>query len=198
LSNSPLKEIANLKKKNLDRGNFTSNEVLVEALRRGEPKAYEEIYHHSLPSISNLVCLNSGQEEDAEDLLQEALIIIFRKLQQPTFVLTCNIKTYLYSICRNKWLYHLAKRSSALKKLKDFHDFEEIPDDVAGEQQDLRDKQLQEAFTRLDEKCQQILIKYYFYNQSLEDIAKSLENYNVNAVKVKKFRCIQKLKNELR
>lgn len=182
----------------MDKGKSTSNEVLVEALRRGEPKAYEEIYRESLPAISGLVCLNSGHEEDAEDLLQEALIILFRKLQQPNFVLTCKITTFIYSICRNKWLYQLAKQASALKQIKDSYDFVELPDDVAGEQQDLLDKQLQKAFGHLDKNCQQILIKYYYHNQSLEDIAKSLEIYNVNAVKVKKFRCIQKLKNELR
>lgn len=198
MSNSPLRKIANLKEKNLDNEKFTANEVLVEALRQGKPKAYEEIYRDSLPSVLSFVCLNSGHEEDAEDILQEALIVLFRRLQQPGFVLTCKVTTYIYSVCRKKWLYLLSKKASSLKRIKDFYEFVEVRDDVATEQQELRDTQVQKVFEQLDEKCQQILIKYYFYNQSLEDIAKSLEIYNVNAVKVKKFRCIQKLKNELR
>ena len=182
----------------MDKGKSTSKEVLEEALRRGDPKAYEKVYRDSLPSILNLVGLNSGQEEDAQDLLQEAVIVLFRKLQQPDFVLTCKATTFIYSVCRHKWLRQLVKRASAFTRLRDTAEFVEVPDNTAEDQRDLLDKQLQEAFKHLDQNCQQILINYYFYNQSLEDIAKSLKVYNANAVKVKKFRCIEKLKNELR
>ncbi|MGV3587712.1 MAG: RNA polymerase sigma factor [Adhaeribacter sp.] len=181
----------------MDTGKFLSEKELLIALRQGEPNAYENIYRKSLPTIISFVYLNSGQEEDARDLLQEALIVLFRKLQQPEFVLTCKVTTFIYAVCRNMWLHQLVKQGGVQPDINDIYPTKHLPENAAEEERDLLDKKLELAFKDLDAIGQQILIKYYFDNQSLEEIAHALNFPSANAVKVKKFRCIQKLKDAL-
>ncbi|MDQ4140215.1 MAG: sigma-70 family RNA polymerase sigma factor [Bacteroidota bacterium] len=179
----------------MDPKSIQSNEELTEALRKGEAKAYEKLYCKSLPSIIRFAHLNHGQAEDAQDLLQEAAIVLFRKLLKPDFVLTCAPSTYVYSVCRKKWLYQLKKRKLDIINIIDTEDYIEIPDYVPNEAELLLEQRFREALNQLDEECQVILKKFYYLNLSLEEIAQSINYTSANAVKVKKFRCMQKLKD---
>lgn len=181
----------------MDNGDFESEEKLIWGLKTGVPKAYEKVYRDNFSFIKNLICLNSGRQDQVADILQEAIIVLYRKLQEPDFVLTCRVSTFIFAVCRNKWLKYLRnrKKTSELFEPRRFEPpAEELPDEEATRQS----RQLQEAFDRLDAKCQQILIKYYFYAHSLSEITQALGFPNVNAVKVKKCRCIQKLKEDLK
>jgi len=172
-----------------------SNEELTEDLRKGDAKAYEKLYRKSLPSIIRFVYLNHGHPEDAQDLLQEAAIVLFRKLLQPDFVLTCVPSTYIYSVSRKKWLYLLKKRKPAISKIIDVEEYIEVPDYLPDEIEMLLEEKFRKAIDQLDEHCQVILRKFYYLNLSLEEIAQSINYTSANAVKVKKFRCIQKLRD---
>lgn len=180
----------------MDNGDFKSEEKLTLSLKKGEPKAYEQVYRDSFPTIKTLVQLNSGCEDHVFDLLQDAIIALYQKLQDPSFVLTCKVSTFIYAICRNNWLKYLRNRKIKTE-IFDVIKFDRIPDTLPDEEQTQKLEQLQKAFDRLDVKCQQILIKFYYYSQSLDEITQSLQLPNINAVKVKKCRCIQKLKEDL-
>lgn len=182
----------------MDPESIPTNEELTEALRKGEAKAYEQLYCKSLPSLIRFVNFNNGREEDAQDLLQEASIVLFRKLLQSDFVLSCAPATYIYSICRKKWLYQLKKRKIAIVNILDTNDYIDIPDYLPEEEDMLLEKKFREAFEQLEKSCQEILQRFYYLNQSLEEIAQSIRYSSTNAVKVKKFRCMQKLKDVFR
>ena len=49
--------------------------------------------------------------EDARDLFQESLMVLVKNLRKEEFVLSCSVKTYLYSIMRNLWLKRLSKKN---------------------------------------------------------------------------------------
>ena len=44
---------------------------------------------------------------EAEDLFQDALIVVFEQLQQPYFTIKYDFYTYLFCVCKNQWLKHL-------------------------------------------------------------------------------------------
>ncbi len=179
----------------MDTESIKSNERLTEALRKGETEAYEQLYRKSLPSIIRFAHLNNGQAEDAQDLLQEAAIVLFRKLLKPDFVLTCAPSTYVYSVCRKKWLYELKKRKLNILNIVDTEDYIDIPDYEPDEAELLLEQRFRKALEQLDEECQVILKKFYYLNLSLKEISQSLNYTSADAVKVKKFRCMQKLKD---
>ncbi|HET6996503.1 MAG TPA: sigma factor, partial [Chitinophagaceae bacterium] len=59
-----------------------------------------------------IVVSNGGNAQDAEDIFQEALIIVCRKVKDPGFQLTAQLSTYLYSVSRFLWKDELRKRKS--------------------------------------------------------------------------------------
>ncbi|WP_431215013.1 RNA polymerase sigma factor [Puia sp. P3] len=50
--------------------------------------------------VLSLILNNSGYPDDARDIFQEAMIVLYEKVRSGTFELNCQLKTYLYSVCR--------------------------------------------------------------------------------------------------
>lgn len=65
------------------------------------------IYRESLPEVIKFVRKNSGTADDAKDVFQEAILIIFRKLSNEELELTTRFHLYLFSICKRIWLKKL-------------------------------------------------------------------------------------------
>ena len=82
----------------------TNNEQqLLRALAKGERVATEQIYKQQFPIINSWLIKNGGSADDAADLFQEAMVVLFSKVQNADFTLTCAIGTYLFSISKHLW-----------------------------------------------------------------------------------------------
>jgi RNA polymerase sigma factor (sigma-70 family) len=172
---------------------YISEETLITGLRQGEARAYEYLYRDVRQLIVHLVEFNRGTAEDATDLLQEAMVVLFHNLQKPEFVLTCKVKTYLYSVCRNKWFYYLKKKKLDYFDIADYIDLpEELPDTDSWTQ----DQQLKEVINNLDDICRKLLLYFYFDGLSLKEIALQLDLKNANVAKARRFRCMERLKEK--
>ena len=89
---------------------LSDKEILV-GLRKRDNRVLQYIYKNNLTPVKQLVLHNAGSESDAEDVFQEALIVIFKKLRDdPVFELDAAFSTYIYSIARLLWLKHLKQR----------------------------------------------------------------------------------------
>jgi DNA-directed RNA polymerase specialized sigma24 family protein len=64
--------------------------------------------------ILQLVINNNGDEDEAKDIYQEAIIVLYNKVKRGDFELSSKLKTYIYSICRRLWL----KRLKATKQVR--------------------------------------------------------------------------------
>ena len=87
-----------------------SNLDLLNGIRRNDTIVLQYIYKNFYSKINFFIKKNSGDDDDANDIFQEAIIIIFRKLKANELVLDCTFETYLYSVCRFLWLKQLEKR----------------------------------------------------------------------------------------
>ena len=83
------------------------------------------MYKKYLPEISKYVCTNGGTHDDARDVFQEALMVLYKQGQDSKFELTASIKTYVFSICRYQWLKNLQKNKKidSIKGALDLQDF---------------------------------------------------------------------------
>ena len=88
----------------------TQDQNLLEGLLKGDPAAVNQLYKRHFPGIVKMVTSNSGSEEDAQDLFQDAVMVIFEKARSNKLSLTSSLYTYLYAICRNLWLKKLRKK----------------------------------------------------------------------------------------
>ena len=91
---------------------------LLQGIIQNESHTLEAVYDTIFPSIMRMVETNSGSKEDAQDIFQEALVVVYRKLKVGSLELECSLKTYLYAVCRNLWMEKLRK-TDKLSSLKD-------------------------------------------------------------------------------
>ncbi len=80
---------------------------LLKGLANNNKDAIEAIYRDNYNLIQNLIINNNGTEDDARDIFQEALIVLYEKSKTDTFELNCQIRTYIYSVSRRLWLKKL-------------------------------------------------------------------------------------------
>ena len=84
---------------------------LLKGLAEGDRKCIELIYKSHFNMIQTLVINNSGSIDDARDIFQEALVVLYEKVRMGSFELNCQLKTYLYSVCKRLWLKRLQYNS---------------------------------------------------------------------------------------
>ena len=132
-------------------------EAILEGLKTSDSEVLQFVYRKYFPSIRFFVIKNSGTNEDAKDLFQEALILIYKKLKEGTLNLVCSFKTYLYSVCRFLWLQILRKRN-VHRELSDNQVFVELEVRMEEEfKEQERFRMYQRHFKMLHKDCQEIL-----------------------------------------
>lgn len=175
---------------------FTDEELLP-ALREQDEQAIKYIYKSCWPMILQLVKVNSGDEDEAKDIYQEGMLDFLEKVWSGKLILTCKIKTFIYSICRNKWLYQLRGK----QKFVDVEEYVlvERPMQEADDEAILLpgEEQIRNSITALGEPCHSLLIGFYYEGLSMAQLATKLNYKNPDVVKQQKFRCKDQLKHAL-
>src|SRR5947209_6099138 len=82
---------------------------LLTSLAAGERSATEQIYKQHYHVVSNWLLKNGGSQNDAADLFQEGMVVLFGRAQNKEFKLTCCIGTYLFEVSKHLW-YKKVKR----------------------------------------------------------------------------------------
>lgn len=180
-----------------------TNLDLLNGILRNDTVVLQHIYKNFYSKINFFVKKNSGDDDDANDIFQEAIIIIYRKLKANDLVLDCTFETYLYSVCRFLWLKQLEKRKLEKEKIKDNHEYnDDIYDNKFEQVVDLNDRYslFQKHFTNLGKDCQKIL-QLYFDKVPLKSIAQIMGFKSEKYAKKRKFKCkeylIKSIKQDL-
>ena len=91
-----------------------TDDILLVQLKTGDNASFQLLYKFYFPSVASYVKQNMGNTEDAEDIFQEAILVLLQRVRQPDFILTSALKTYLYAIAKNLWLKRLRKNKLIL------------------------------------------------------------------------------------
>lgn len=177
-----------------------SNTDLLNGILRNDTIVLQYIYKNFYSNINFFIKKNNGDDDDANDIFQESIIIIYRKLKANELVLDCTFDTYLYSICRFLWLKTLEKRKIEKESIKDNHEFnDEIYDDSLEEIADLNDRYrlYQKHFANLGKDCQKIL-QLYFDKVPLKNIAQIMGFKSEKYAKKRKYHCKEYLINSIK
>ena len=150
--------------------------------------------------IVHLVCSNSGTEQEAKDIYQEAVMAFYEHLQQPAFVLTCKIKTYLYAVARRLWLKKLAEKKRFSTSLSDgnmeeVETFFGVEDEMADiHEKERRLKRMGSSLEGLGEPCRSIIEDFYVSDLSMEEISAKFGYTTADNAKNQKYKGLQRLK----
>ena len=170
-------------------------QLLLEGLAANEAKAIETIYRENYGIIQSFIIKNNGYPEDARDIFQEAMVVLFEKSKLDTFSLNCQLKTFIYSICRRLWLKRLqqiGKFGSLIENLEDTVAVEEDIEDHEKKNEDFN--MMEHAMAKIGEPCKSLLDAYYLQKKNMQEIAGEFGYTNADNAKTQKYKCLVRLK----
>lgn len=165
--------------------NMNEKEIF-ERICKGDEKALEFLYQKYYRMMTKLVITNSGTEEEARDVYQDALIVFWQKATSGSLTMTSKMSTFIYSICQNLWRKELDRKKRLSNEEKDTA----VTLDTESAE---REKILASCINQLGETCKKVLMFYYFEEMSMQDIADKLGFANTDTAKTKKYKCKKKL-----
>jgi RNA polymerase sigma factor (sigma-70 family) len=168
------------------------NQQYIAGLLNNDHAILREIYENYADRIKHHIIKNGGTANDAKDVFQDALMIIYKKAQADDFELTSQFYTYLFGICR--FVFDKKRKKNARNSVTNT-DFDGYIDESNFEE-DLfeREKQkiYQEHFEKMGEFCQQLL-ELFFVKTNMEEIAIKLNLQNAHTARNRKYRCQKEL-----
>lgn len=168
---------------------YTDSEILQE-IRLGNQQILVYLFEENYSSIKKYILQNNGSIEDVDDVLQDAIIVVWQNASKDDFQLSSQLKTYLYSIVKYSWLKSLKKKQREVAIYD--NEYDHINPVTQGASQFDR-KVLLSCMDEIGETCKQLLSYYYFEGYNMTQIGDLLGFNNADTVKAKKYQCLKRL-----
>jgi len=162
------------------------------ALCRNDPATVRSLYQKHFLVIKQYVLQNSGTVDDAQDVFQEAIAVLWLSVKEGRIVPDADPGGFLYRVAKNKWLDIV--RSAAHKNMKVVHE-ERTLERPADATDDIEERivRLREVYEKLDDKCRTVLDRFYFERKDLATIADEM-GVEEDSIRTIKYRCMMKLR----
>ncbi|WP_447635317.1 RNA polymerase sigma factor [Flavobacterium microcysteis] len=174
--------------------NTHSDQFYIEGLLQNNSAVIQSIYKKFVPKVKNYVRTNSGDDDNAADVVQEVLTTIYHQAKTKGLQLTCPFDAYFFLLCKRKWLNELKKPSNKGVTISDDTvSIDESAHELVLQSEAFDEKQslFDEMFQKLGEKCQEVL-KLSFVLKTMEEVARQL-NVTYGYVRKKKSLCTGQL-----
>jgi RNA polymerase sigma factor (sigma-70 family) len=172
-----------------------SARLLREALVADREQTLTQLYQRAFPSFRRYVLRGGGSAADAQDLFQDALVTLYEQAVAGRLTLTAAPATYLLAISRNLWRRELdRRRRQPGTPLGPDHA------ELAAEAPPAPEpaESVLTHVARLGERCRSILLSFYYFQQPLEQIARTHQYGSVRSATVQKFKCLERLRQAVR
>ena len=135
--------------------------------------------------------------DDAKDVFQQAVVIFYENIKNGKVTeLTSHVKTYLFSIGKNKILELIRQKNRFLSEYDHKIDnetdrlfYNEVNDDYENVL-----KNVEVCLGKIGNPCKSILSQYYYHKRSMQEISEVLNYKNSDTVKNLKYKCLQRLR----
>jgi RNA polymerase sigma factor (sigma-70 family) len=172
-----------------------TEQKLLEGLACNDRKAIETIYKQHYNMVQSLVLNNSGYPDDARDIFQEAMIVLYEKVRSGSFELNCQLKTYLYSVCRRLWLKRLNQMQRISPEVESLGETVPVEEELEKHEQRNQDfLVMEQSLNNLGEPCRSLLKAYYLEKKNMVEIAGDFGYTNADNAKNQKYKCLMRLK----
>lgn len=169
--------------------------ALLEGLAVSERNAVETLYRENYNMVQALIINNNGSADDARDIFQEAMIVLYEKVKTGSFELNCQIKTFIYSVSRRLWLKRLQQQNRYSTPGDSMDEVVAVDEDLEEhEQRNAEFDMMEKAINSLGEPCKSLLEAYYLQKQNMQVIAASFGYTNADNAKNQKYKCLMRLK----
>jgi len=172
-----------------------NEQILLKGLVNNDSKAIDTIYKDNFSMVQAFILNNNGTYDDARDIFQEAMITLYEKAKSESFVLTCQIKTYVYSVCRRLWLKRLQQMGRFVVQSESLEETVPVEEDLEVHEKRNADFAIMErSLNSLGEPCKSLLESYYIHKKGMTEISAEFGYTNADNAKNQKYKCLMRLK----
>ncbi|MBS0010882.1 MAG: sigma-70 family RNA polymerase sigma factor [Bacteroidales bacterium] len=165
-----------------------SDKQLIEGIRKGDDKSVNYLYDSFFDTIKLYVLKNTGTEDDAYDIFQDALMVLFKKIQQNHLGESTDVRGYIYGVSRNLWHEQLRKRKTNVDLNKEIID----EFDITGLLDTPLEQIVQRSFLKLKPECQKVL-NMLIEGNDYKEIARRMNYKSEDYARRKKYLCKEAL-----
>lgn len=172
------------------------DQELINGIAEGATESLRAVYKDNFPLVLQFILKNSGNEEDAKDVFQEAIIVLYDKINKGDFKLSSRLQTYIFSVGRFIWLKKLnSKERSTITIHQELEETLAVEDDLEESQaKEMQFHLMEESLSLLGEPCKTIITDFYIHDLSMLEICAKFGYTNANNAKTQKYKCLQRLK----
>ncbi len=174
--------------------NLHPDQLYIDGLVQNNSTIIQSIYKKFVPKVKYYIRNNSGNDDQAQDVVQEVLIAIYNQAKTKGLQLTCPFDAYFFLLCKRRWLNEIKKSSNKEVTIDD----DKVSTDSNVQETvfetevfDQKQTLFDEMFQKLGEKCQEVL-KLSFVTKTMEEVAEKL-NVTYGYVRKKKSICTGQL-----
>ena len=159
----------------------------------------EYLYRNNFQVLSIHIQQNQGSRQDAEDIFQEVIIAFIELVKKDKFRGESSIKTFLFSINKNMWLNELKRRNRSAVREQNYETTKEIVDADSDDYITAKEarQQITDVMNKIGDVCKKILLAFYYENQSMKEIVKTMSYENEQVLRNKKHKCLKSLEQIL-
>ncbi len=133
-----------------------SDRNLIEGIRKQDVAVLNWLYDNYFPAVSKYIIQNKGTPDDASDIFQDSIIILYSQIKDQSLNLTSDLKGYFFGIARNCWKEHLRVRKITTVINENLPVYTQ-PEEIA---EHLFERIISRAFRKLDPDKQEILVLF--------------------------------------
>ena len=152
--------------------NLVSDETLIERIRKNDRSVLGDLFVKFEKVVIKHIQTHGGNMDDAKDMLQESIIVLWQNVSAGRFKLQSKLSTYLVAVAKNKWMVEMRKKKRFVQ--------DDPPDHINSAEPGILEKIVNEE--TLEER-------------SMEDIAELMNFANINVAKSKKYQCKKALQD---
>lgn len=175
--------------------NIYNETDILKSIKLQDYKILQVIYDNYFQPVERNILNNGGNTEDAKDIFQETVIVLYRKVNEGNLLLTSTLQNYIFSISKLMWFKELEKR----QKQKTQHNIYKsmLSDDeetqlIAEIEYNARLKLFREKFEELTAKCKRVL-RLFLNGLSLKEITEIMGYSSIQHTKNRRYRCKEHL-----
>lgn len=157
-------------------------------LRNGGKKELAEIYsRYRVEFMQWLMRKYAATSEEAGDMFQNAILILYENVVSGRLTtLTSSLKTYLFSIGKNK-LLETKRRDRTLPQM-------EVNTEEDKVQMEARLNLVERCLAKLGDPCRSLLIQFYYHKNSMDELSNQFGYKNMQTTKNQKYKCLERLR----
>jgi RNA polymerase sigma factor (sigma-70 family) len=172
-----------------------NDRLLVEEIKSGNSGGLSNIYKLYRNEFIGWICRDFNcSTEEAKDIYQSSILILYKNIVDGKFGFNSSIKTYLFGIGRNQFLKMKKEEQKMTGNVMD-----NVIDDFNDEKESKESFEttleiVHKSLQTLGDPCKKLLELSYFYKNSVDAVTSLLGYKNADTTKNLKYKCLQRLK----